>query len=235
MPEPIPKGALGSESVNMSDPTMERQGLAVLAARIMSMWPNIEWAVHMLVNTIAPGNTDLLAKAFAEIRHHHGQTKTLLGIAATASRSEEDLTLLKKILKKVEKAAKPRNDLAHMQWGTHSVYPDAIILSPISGGLALHRVMSNNMTMAVSSNNEGTEFDARAEGPTPYAATSQAQEEFHNGLRVWRKADFTKAREQMRQVLVQLIMLNTLFSTGTDSAEAASIRKALSEWKNPQG
>ncbi|KKC39506.1 hypothetical protein WH87_04740 [Devosia epidermidihirudinis] len=224
MPERFPDSILSFE-INLSDAGHDRPVLSAEAGRLFAKWANVEYTLSTMASVLL-GDTAALA-ILDSIRARNSQTDAIKAAAQEKIEHEETRALLNPLFKLIERAARPRNMLAHCMWGTIPQLPDALLLCDPKAMLKASRLLlqteGTRSTTAPSSIKTEFEHELTGSDAVPLAVTKLVRE----NTEVWRQADFHLPRKLLDRSIIGLTQLTIAISSDPHSAGAAQARSQL--------
>lgn len=228
MPSQIPE-YITSIQINLSDAAAQRPALAIESARVFAKWANVE---HVLANAVSMivGDTTALAlidKFKAKNAQYDAIKIALEGkICCTETRS-----LIPPLFKLINKAAGPRNKLAHSLWGTIEQLPAALLLTEPKFALKMSRCMLSSPTKTWVEDDNKTNFERGFEGNIDLA--NEMINILREGTEVWVHNDFNDPLRFLECSIVALTFFTTAAAAKPGSQEAIQaldgLRKILRE------
>lgn len=224
MPDKFPESIL-SFAINLSDAGHDRPVLSAEAGRIFARWSNVEFALGSMASVLI-GDSAALAM-LDSIRARNSQTDAIKAAAKDRIEHAETRELLRPLFKLVDRAAGPRNKLAHCLWGTIPELPDALLLSEPRMMLKASRLIlqttGTRSTDALAPNQVDFEHEYNGSDETSHAIMTLMRD----GTEVWRQVDFETPRLLLDRTITALTKFTIAVSADPHSAAAAQARSQL--------
>lgn len=224
MPEKFPEH-ITSFAINLSDAGFERPVIAAEAGRLFAKWANVEFMLGSMASVLI-GDAAALAILDA-IRARNSQTDAIKAAAAERIEHQETRDLLKPLFKLIDRAAKPRNELAHSLWGTIPELPDALLVSEPKAMLKASRLLlkSNGERKTEAPTPESLSFEHGIKGDNALAL--EVMRLMRENTTVWRQPDFDLPRRILDRAIVALTQYTIAVSASPNSTEAVQARATL--------
>lgn len=230
MPTKIPE-YITSIQINGSDAAAQRPMLALESARVFAKWANVEFVLASAVSMIVGDATALalIDKFKAKNAQYDAIKITLEGRISCA----EVQSLISPLFKLMNKAAEPRNKLAHSLWGTIEELPEALLLTEPKAALKMSRYMlsGGGPTKTWVDDDNKTNFERGFEDNIDLA--NEMINVLRDGTEVWVHNDFNEPLRLLDYSIVALSFFTTAASAKTNSSEAIQaldgLRKILSD------
>lgn len=223
MPSSIP-ASITSFRINISDAAVRRPVLAIEASRIFALWANVELMFGCMASMLIG---DQLALTFLDnLKSKNQRFDGIRKAAEDRIDHSETKQLLHPVLKLLDKAAEPRNELAHCQWGTIDDLPDALLLT--KPAVAIRFARANILSQATTIVTAPTECKLDMEMNTKHSVSYAEEmiEALRSGTQVWRHADFERPLFLATHAVVALTSYSIAI-TQPESAEADQARRQL--------
>jgi len=161
------------------------------------------------------------------IRARNSQMDAIRAIAAERIVHGETLALLKPVFGLIDRAAKPRNKLAHCVWGTIPQLPDALLLCEPK---AMLKVSRSSLQMDGTRTTEAP-TESKISFEHGYKTSNDAAlaliKTMRDGTEVWRQADFNRPRALLDASIIALAQLTVAISGDPLTQAAAQARAQL--------
>lgn len=208
-PDDIPeRGALGfielwagRESVEETNPTV-----AVLVARAIALWANVEVSIAALANRILKGDFPAVSSILSGITGRYRLRGAIVRAAEAAGVAPQKVELIRRTLKQVNRAGERRRVYAHHIWARSPHHPEWLFLIPPES-------MGQNLAEDETMLRLYPDWWREADGSPPISDPEAAPEGWYFGLPDDGVMAFTEAHvEQDCRAMVQAQYLVRLLS-----------------------
>lgn len=224
MPGPIPD-SIESFQINWTDAAAERPILAIEAARIFAMWANVEFMLGAMASILI-GEDSALA-LLDRLRSRNQKLDAIRAVSVDRIKHTDTRNLMSPLFRLINRAAEPRNQLAHCSWGTISDLPDALLLTKPEAAIKAARIISqSNGQRSTASDNVG---HAALEHQASFS-NEEALAVIHllrGGTEVWRQEDFQEPRSLIGNATAALTYYTVAITGDPDADPAVRARQQL--------
>jgi hypothetical protein len=196
MPQPLSRARPKAYALFDPKALTERPELAVLVARAIATWSEIEAQMGAILVRMLGAKAEPALAMFQALTSSPAQLAAM-NAAAEATLSQQDKELFDAVMAAVRSSAAQRHDLAHCQWGYSEELPDALMLAESKHMMRFEREKLE-LARAFS---EGNFLAPEPQFP-------------RHKIHVYRKNDFTVVIERMDALRDYLYCLGFLVDRG---------------------
>ncbi len=106
-----------------------KDALAAGAGRIMAMWSSVDIEILRLASMLVGGRFGPVSEMLLAVTDRYKMARALAQAARASGRSEDDVTLVERVMTEVNRIGERRNEYAHDVWVQSDEYPDMLLLA----------------------------------------------------------------------------------------------------------
>lgn len=226
MPKGLPDEIL-SFSIDMTDAALKRPLLSLEASRVFSRWSYVEFSVAALTAVLFGNETAL--SFLDRIKSQQQKMDAIKSEALAQISHAETRELVRPVFQLLDRAAKPRNKLAHCLWGTIPELPDALLLSEPKQMIRATRLLlkTQGKRETISETEGHSDFQHRFNGNEDIA--SEIYNLMRGSVEVWTHEDFNTPLLLLDNATAAITALTTAVSTSHDNIGAINARMQVLE------